>query len=184
LNDKLLKLKQKKLSSKVSYLRSELEETSLIFQECLIDFYKEFGTPLSEFSDDSDKQINPDIEFDIPDKEVNLLFRRIAGKTHPDKLIHKDISDKEFNEKVSLYKRANNAVKQKDWVKLKEIANSLNIEIKFDEIDDILYLEETIKSLEVKIKELMSTYAWAWAHVPEQNKDLLRKQILKTFGNE
>ena len=30
----------------------------------------------------------------------------------------------------------------------------------------------------------MSTYAWAWAHVQEQNRELLRQQILKTFKNE
>jgi len=184
LNDKLLKLKQKKLTSKVSYLRSELEETSLIFQDCLVNFQKEFGSYLEDYSSVKDNPIKTELEFDIPDRQVNILFRRIAGKTHPDKLIHKDISEKEFNKRVTLYKRANNAVKQKDWAKLKDIATSLDIDLTYDEIDDILYLEETTKSLAEKIKELMSTYAWAWAHVPEQNKELLRKQILKTFKNE
>ena len=112
------------------------------------------------------------------------MFRRIAGKTHPDKLIHKDITKKEFNKRVTLYKQANNAVKQKDWAKLKDIAITLDIDLTYDEIDDILYLEETTKSLAEKVKELMSTYAWAWAHVQEQNRELLRQQILKTFKNE
>jgi len=184
LNEKLLKLKQKKLTSKVSYLRSELEETSLIFQDCLVNFQKEFGSYLEDYSTDKDNPIKTELEFDIPDRQVNILFRRIAGKTHPDKLIHKDISEKEFNKRVTLYKRANNAVKQKDWAKLKDIASTLDIDLTYDEIDDILYLEETTKSLAEKIKELMSTYAWAWAHVQEQNRELLRKQILKTFKNE
>tara|TARA_B100000959_G_scaffold53950_1_gene56105 strand:+ start:592 stop:1146 length:555 start_codon:yes stop_codon:yes gene_type:complete len=184
LNEKLLKLKQKKLTSKVSYLRSELEETTLIFQDCLVNFQKEFGSYLEDYSSDKDNPIKTELEFDIPDRQVNILFRRIAGKTHPDKLIHKDISEKEFNKRVTLYKRANNAVKQKDWAKLKDIATSLDIDLTYDEIDDILYLEETTKSLAEKVKELMSTYAWAWAHVQEQNRELLRKQILKTFKNE
>tara|TARA_Y100001951_G_C11240229_1_gene240027 strand:+ start:226 stop:780 length:555 start_codon:yes stop_codon:yes gene_type:complete len=184
LNEKLLKLKQKKLTSKVSYLRSELEETTLIFQDCLVNFQKEFGSYLEDYSTDKDNPIKTELEFDIPDRQVNILFRRIAGKTHPDKLIHKDISEKEFNKRVTLYKRANNAVKQKDWAKLKDIASTLDIDLTYDEIDDILYLEETTKSLAEKIKELMSTYAWAWAHVQEQNRELLRKQILKTFKNE
>lgn len=184
MNEKLLKLKQKKLTTKVSYLRSELEETSLIFQDCLVNFQKEFGTYLEDYSSVKDNPIKTELEFDIPDKQVNILFRRIAGKTHPDKLIHKGISEKEFNKRVTLYKRANNAVKQKDWAKLKDIAITLDIDLTYDEIDDILYLEETTKSLAEKIKELMSTYAWAWAHVPEQNKELLKKQILKTFKNE
>ena len=184
MNEKLLKLKQKKLTSKVSYLRSELEETTLIFQDCLVNFQKEFGSYLEDYSSDKDNPIKTELEFDIPDRQVNILFRRIAGKTHPDKLIHKDISEKEFNKMVTLYKRANNAVKQKDWAKLKDIASTLDIDLTFDEIDDILYLEETTKSLAEKVKELMSTYAWAWAHVPEQNRELLRQQILKTFKNE
>ena len=184
MSEKLLKLKQKKLTSKVSYLRSELEETTLIFQDCLVNFQKEFGSYLEDYSSDKDNPIKTELEFDIPDRQVNILFRRIAGKTHPDKLIHKDISEKEFNKRVTLYKRANNAVKQKDWAKLKDIASTLDIDLTFDEIDDILYLEETTKSLAEKIKELMSTYAWAWAHVQEQNRELLRKQILKTFKNE
>ena len=184
MNEKLLKLKQKKLTSKVSYLRSELEETTLIFQDCLVNFQKEFGSYLEDYSSDKDNPIKTELEFDIPDRQVNILFRRIAGKTHPDKLIHKDISEKEFNKRVTLYKRANNAVKQKDWAKLKDIATSLDIDLTYDEIDDILYLEETTKSLAEKIKELMSTYAWAWAHVQEQNRELLRQQILKTFKNE
>tara|TARA_Y100001949_G_scaffold130199_1_gene111506 strand:+ start:64 stop:618 length:555 start_codon:yes stop_codon:yes gene_type:complete len=184
LNEKLLKLKQKKLTSKVSYLRSELEETTLIFQDCLVNFQKEFGSYLEDYSTDKDNPIKTELEFDIPDRQVNILFRRIAGKTHPDKLIHKDISEKEFNKRVTLYKRANNAVKQKDWAKLKDIASTLDIDLTYDEIDDILYLEETTKSLAEKVKELMSTYAWAWAHVQEQNRELLRQQILKTFKNE
>ena len=184
MNEKLLKLKQKKLTSKVSYLRSELEETTLIFQDCLVNFQKEFGSYLEDYSTDKDNPIKTELEFDIPDRQVNILFRRIAGKTHPDKLIHKDISEKEFNKRVTLYKRANNAVKQKDWAKLKDIASTLDIDLTFDEIDDILYLEETTKSLAEKVKELMSTYAWAWAHVQEQNRELLKQQILKTFKNE
>ena len=184
MNEKLLKLKQKKLTSKVSYLRSELEETTLIFQDCLVNFQKEFGSYLEDYSSDKDNPIKTELEFDIPDRQVNILFRRIAGKTHPDKLIHKDISEKEFNKRVTLYKRANNAVKQKDWAKLKDIASTLDIDLTFDEIYDIPYLEETTKSLAEKVKELMSTYAWAWAHVQEQNRELLRQQILKTFKNE
>ena len=147
MNEKLLKLKQKKLTSKVSYLRSELEETTLIFQDCLVNFQKEFGSYLEDYSSDKDNPIKTELEFDIPDRQVNILFRRIAGKTHPDKLIHKDISEKEFNKRVTLYKRANNAVKQKDWAKLKDIASTLDIDLTFDEIDDILYLDETTKSL-------------------------------------
>ena len=48
MNDKLLKLKQKKLRQKVSYLRTELEETALIFQDAIVEFEIEFGEFLSQ----------------------------------------------------------------------------------------------------------------------------------------
>ena len=38
MNDKLLELKRKKLQQQILYLRTELEETELIFQDCLRGF--------------------------------------------------------------------------------------------------------------------------------------------------
>ena len=42
MNDKLLELKRKRLQQQVLYLRTELEETEWIFQECLKNFDVEF----------------------------------------------------------------------------------------------------------------------------------------------
>ena len=42
MKDKLRELKGKKLKNKVLYLKSELEETQWIFQDCLKDFDIEF----------------------------------------------------------------------------------------------------------------------------------------------
>ena len=42
MNDKLLELKRKKLQRQILYLRTELEETQWIFQECLTEFDVEF----------------------------------------------------------------------------------------------------------------------------------------------
>ena len=49
MNDKLLELKRKKLQQQILYLRTELEETELIFQDCLrgfdVEFRKYFKNP-------------------------------------------------------------------------------------------------------------------------------------------
>ena len=74
MNEKLLKLKQKKLTSKVSYLRSELEETTLIFQDGLVNFHKEFGRYLEDYSANKDNPIKTELEFDIPDNGNSLFF--------------------------------------------------------------------------------------------------------------
>ena len=42
MNDKLLELKRKKLQQQILYLRTELEETEWIFQDCLKEFDVEF----------------------------------------------------------------------------------------------------------------------------------------------
>ena len=70
-----------------------------------------------------------DIEYDIPEKEIDFLFRCIAQKTHPDKLVNKDISKKQFNNKVGLYKKANEAADNRDWSTLNDIASELNIKV-------------------------------------------------------
>ncbi len=42
MNDKLLELKRKKLQQQILYLRTELEETEWVFQDCLKEFDVEF----------------------------------------------------------------------------------------------------------------------------------------------
>ena len=52
MNDKLLELKRKKLQQQILYLRTELEETEWIFQDCLkefdVEFRKYFKNPRSK----------------------------------------------------------------------------------------------------------------------------------------
>ena len=184
MDGKLLKLKRKKLRQKVLYLRTELNETKLIFQNSLFTFNKDFGEYFNkEKRDLKGKQVifdNP--IFNIPRKNVNLIFRWIAQKIHPDKLIHKDISKEEFDDYVELYKEANESVENKDWARVIEIASDLGIDISGVKKDDIEYLEESVKGLEDKIKELKGTYAWLWEHTVNESKEKVRKQILQSLG--
>jgi len=184
LDGKLLKLKRKKLRQKVLYLRTELNETKLIFQNSLFTFNKDFGEYFNkEKSDPKGKRVifdNP--IFNIPRKNVNLIFRWIAQKIHPDKLIHKDISKEEFDNYVELYKEANESVENKDWARVIEIASDLGIDISGVKKDDVEYLEESVKGLEDKIKELKGTYAWLWEHTVNESKEKVRKQILQSLG--
>ena len=184
MDGKLLKLKRKKLRQKVLYLRTELNETKLIFQNSLVTFNKDFGEYFNkEKSDPKGKQVISDNPiFDIPRKNVNLIFRWIAQKIHPDKLIHKDISKEEFDNYVELYKEANESVENKDWARVIEIASDLGIDISDVKKDDVEYLEESVKGLEDKINELKGTYAWLWEHTVNESKEKVRKQILQSLG--
>ena len=183
MNDKLLELKRKKLQQQILYLRTELEETEWIFKDCLREFDVEFR---KYFKDPTEKHKN-DVtskppEYDIPEVDVNMVFKKIAQETHPDKLINKDISDEEYDAKVDMYKEAQRSVKNRDWSKVVEIAKELGIDISDIKNDDSEYLNESVKRLTEKIKQLKTTYAWKWGNTPDQDKEIMKGMILQSLG--
>ena len=184
MKSKLLELKQKKLRQKVSYLRTELEETVLIFKDSLSEFERDFGKYFKKTINVTDKKRvdTEPIEFNIPKKDVNIIFKKIAQKTHPDKFAHTNIPKKILEEKVKLYKDAQGAVDNKDWARVIEIADELDI--KFDDVkkDDTIYLEESVGGLSDKIAELKNTYAWLWANTNQESREKVKDQILMSLG--
>ena len=183
MNDKLLELKRKKLQQQILYLRTELEETEWVFQDCL----KEFDVEFRKYFKDPTEKKKADVtskppEYDIPEVDVNMVFKKIAKETHPDKLINKDISDEEYDAKVDMYKEAQRSVKNRDWSKVVEIAKELGIDISDIKNDDSEYLKESVKRLTEKIKQLKMTYAWQWGNTPDQEREIMKGMILQSLG--
>ena len=183
MNDKLLELKRKKLQQQILYLRTELEETEWVFQDCL----KEFDVEFRKYFKDPTEKKKGDVtskppEYDIPEVDVNMVFKKIAKETHPDKLINKDISDEEYDAKVDMYKEAQRSVKNRDWSKVVEIANELGIDVSDIKNDDSEYLVESVKRLTQKIKQLKLTYAWQWGNTPDHEREGMRAMILQSLG--
>ena len=183
MNDKLLELKRKKLQQQILYLRTELEETEWIFQDCL----KEFDVEFRKYFKDPTEKKKGDVtskppEYDIPENDVNMVFKKIAKETHPDKLINKDISDEEYDAKIDMYKEAQRSVKNRVWSKVVEIAKELGIDISDIKNDDSEYLKESVKRLTEKIKQLKTTYAWKWGNTPDQEKEIMKGMILQSLG--
>ena len=181
MNDKLLELKRKKLQRQILYLRTELEETTFIFQDCLIEFEGEFRDYFKNQSTKNHKKVTTDPpEFDIPKEDVKNVFKKIAQKTHPDKLIKEDTSTSTYKEKVDMYKEALGSVENKDWSRVIEIAMELGIDVSDVKNDDSDYLNESIKALTEKTKELKSTYAWIWYHTDDKKQ--AKQMILQSLG--
>ena len=181
MNDKLLELKRKKLQRQILYLRTELEETTFIFGEGLKEFEVEFGDYFINKSPKKEKKVTTDPpEFDIPREDVNTVFKKIAQKTHPDKLIKEDTLSSTYKEKVDMYKEALGSVENKDWSRVIEIAMELGIDVSDVKNDDSDYLNESIKALTGKIEELKNTYAWIWYHA--ENKENVKQMILQSLG--
>ena len=174
------KLRSKKLKLKLEYLQLELEETQMIFHDSLVLFQNDFTEYLDEWENPKNvKKVDSEIEFDIPKEKVNKVFKKIATKTHPDKLINQsDDSDR----LVELYKEAQQSVEKKDWSRVSQIASELDIDISDVEEDDSVFLERTIKDIESKVDEIKQTFAWLWRHTDKKSKPQLKKHILNVMG--
>ena len=183
MSDRLQELRRKRLEQQVLYLKSELEETQWIFQNCLrefdVEFRKYFKEPTKQQK--GENAINSP-EYDIPIEDVNSVFKKIAKHTHPDKLINKNISDEEYDAKVDMYKEAQRSVKNRDWSKVVEIAKELGIDIFDIKNDDSEYLNESVKRLTEKIKQLKMTYAWKWSHSEGTDREEFKGMILQSLG--
>ena len=113
-----------------------------------------------------------------PKEKVNKVFKKIATKTHPDKNIGNDDSDR----LVELYKEAQQSVEKKDWSRVTQIARELEIDVTDVEENDSVFLEKSINNMESKIGEIKQTFAWLWVHSEKENRPQLKKHILDVIG--
>lgn len=175
-------LKKKKLRLEVDYLEVEWELVYTEWRENLITFEQDFKEHLKDRKIDTKKETSviDHIEYDIPKKKVNQVFKKIATKTHPDKTRGSDDSD----ELEELYKEAQQSVERNDWSKVTKIADKLNIDISDIEENDDVYFETTSKKLRKKIHETQQTLAWLWCHTEGQQKDLVKQTILDTIKKQ
>ena len=96
MNDELLQLRYTKLKRKVSYLKAELEESNSIFTQALTDFQQDFGeyTEPKPATKENKNSLVPDIEYDIPEKEIDFLEKGGKFITHIPTIKTYDISNR------------------------------------------------------------------------------------------
>jgi CO dehydrogenase/acetyl-CoA synthase beta subunit len=173
-------IKKKKLRQQLAYLQTELEETKLVYKESLNKFNKDFanymtgtGLPENEVHTKIPKDPYEEIQTEIDDETLKNVYRKVAGKTHPDK---KDGDEKEF-------KRANEANKNKDFGQLLEMADEYGIDVP---MDDRMMNEVSlqIKAVVDTITNMKSTWAWTWVHIDKSNKNMFKKYILQQLTVE
>jgi hypothetical protein len=97
------------------------------------------------------------------------LYRKIATKTHPDKVSVKYLND--------LYLKAKSAYQEDDIFTLQLICTELDMTSEFTEIE-IEQFKEKIKALRSNNAIVEQTYLWAWIH--EENEGI-RKSIILHF---
>ena len=170
--DELKLLHQKKIRQQLRFLQLELEETKVIYKKSLEKFNADFrgymnsdGVSMPEKQKPTEDE-NLKIQSEVKDDTFKKVYRKVAGKTHPDK---GGDSDK--------FKKANEANRNKDLGALMEMADDLGIEVPID--DELAQeMKKQTNAIIETIQNLKTTMAWTWVHTPHDNRKNLKKYIL------
>jgi len=194
----------KKVRLKFQMLSAEMLETEIILDECMIEFNERFETGVENKTAESSQEIikkeekssfekneekkerereknNIENREILPkDKDLGELFKKIALKTHPDRLNDKDDDDAEYL--IELYKEAANAAEIGDGMSLLEIAYELDINVKINPKKEIKWLNKKIESIYESIEEMKSTAEWIWGHSDGAERERVEKMVSSQLG--
>ena len=169
-------IKNRKIRSQLRYLQLDLEETKIIYEDCLLKFNNDFRSYMLDTQPDlsvppqTSKDTNLEIKTDVEEDTFKQVYRKVAGKTHPDK-----------GGDTDKFKKANEANRNKDLGALMEMADELGVEVPMD--DDMRnQLSKHINAVSDTITNLKTTMAWTWCHVDNHNKDTLKQYILQQLN--
>ena len=109
-------------------------------------------------------------------QKFKKLYKKIALKSHPDKLIN--VSDDEKEYYTQLYKQATDAYNNVDPTEIIHIANELNITLPYIDDEELSLFSIKINKLKSDIQYYETTYPWIWFH---ENSKERKNFILKTY---
>jgi hypothetical protein len=177
MDDTLQKIRYKKVRQKLRYLQTELQETKLIYKNCLDKFNTDFAEYLFGEEGDMSKSMDSEevkydkIDTDVSEETIKDVYRKVAAKTHPDK---KDGDENEF-------KRLNQANKNKDFGTILEMADEYDVPIETSEFM-MLEMAKQNKSIIQSIENMKLTWAWHYVHLDGKNKEQFKKYVLQQLN--
>jgi hypothetical protein len=185
-------------------LSAEVLESEIILDECIFDFNERFETGRKqeiieeeeaqelaksnktfedqEFEKQKQREENKANHEEIlpEDKDLKDLFKKIALKTHPDKLADEEPERAEYL--TELYKDAAGAAEIGDGMALLEIAYELNIKVKIDPEKETEWLNKKIEMLQMSIQDMKSTAEWIWGHSDGADRERVESMIQSQLG--
>ena len=194
----------KKIRLQFQMFSAELLESELVLEDCIFDFNERFetgrkntvvepesSTAVAEsnvsFEDQERKKEKKKEEHReehkevLPkDKDLGTLFKKIALKTHPDKL--QDADEDEVDYLTELYKEAASAAEIGDGMALLEIAYELDIKVNIDPKKEKEWLGRKIDIIKDSIEEIKQTAEWIWYHSSGLNRDVVEKMVTDQLG--
>ena len=117
--------------------------------------------------------------------EVKKMFKQIASKIHPDKLLKlEDGYEKEHKQK--LYQRAIAAFESDDIITLSNIAIELDLEIPEVTASQLKEVESKIIAIKNELSQIESTYVWQWFFTVDkiQKTTILEKLFEIMYENQ
>ena len=108
------------------------------------------------------------------------LFKKIALKIHPDKIDPLRHSFDERRKMVTDFKKANDALQNKDYFILLDLAEELDIPVPKNYDQQIRWMKHQLSQLSEELRWEKSTYSYLFAEKEtKEEKDRLIKQFIK-----
>jgi len=189
---KFHRLETKRLLKELDYIKSDFEcrnemvsdaDSSFMFE---LDSFLERNLELKELFDNTLNEKNVEninesielacvenIKLSVPetetDRKIKKIYREIAKKTHPDKVVDKRLND--------FYIKANYMYDERDIVGIYQICDQLEIEYEVGE-EETEIINSQIRKLKDRISFLESTFSWKWYNTDNINE---KNQIILSY---
>lgn len=182
------------LNYRISFFEKKIDKSKIAvdsYQKNLYDniFDRNKNVPdIIKNDDKSQEDISKEIHNDIQnssnknnniDNWLKKLYIKISKSIHPDITMH--INSKELRKKFDeLYLIAKEGYENNKSADVIMVAYELDIDLKDISVSDII--NESLNKKKNKIAEYKNKLGWQWYHVPNEDKDLELKKILKMLG--
>jgi hypothetical protein len=190
MSDKMRKIKFEKLMSEVEFLQKDLEYHEILFEEKQAEFGEKFHEKIG--SGEELERTAPKIQ-EIGEEIVNAtktkaskrsheIFKKIAIKTHPDKLVN--LPPEQANRLKDSFLEASDALEEDDLARLYIIANKLGIEIPDVTDSDLDLIQKNIDNTRQKITNICESWVWKYSGAGPLVKEVIMDAYIKHLFNK
>jgi hypothetical protein len=188
--NKIRKIKFEKLMSEIEFLQKDLEYHELLFEEKQAEFSKKFEEKIG--SGDKVEKAAPKIQ-EAGEEIVNAtkskaskrsqeVFKKIAIKTHPDKLINLPRDQSEILK--SDFLSASRALEEDNLAQLYVIAKKLGIEIPDISDEDLRIIQKNVDATRQKIENICGSWVWKYGGAGPLVRDIIMDAYIEHLLKE
>jgi len=174
--------KIKFLLTKVVNSQEELNDSREIYNQAakeIDNLFKENypSEEISNFEKPGNSLEFQENDVEKPSPKLKSIFKKIALKAHPDRLL--SLPSEEVEKREKLFTSAAAALEDCDILKLMEIAQELDIPVPDLSQEEIISIEKKINDIKEEIGRIQSTVIWKWYFSvdPKEKDEILKKMF-------